>query len=436
VGITKIMALLLMATLFTVAIGAPLGLSSQFLMISDTVLLLLYAADVLVSPRQRHFTAVRSFSDSFELRRETFVTVTVKNESRRGVSVKVIDTPPATFLWEHMPEAVHCPAGEQREIRYAARPTQRGRFSFGDCHVEIRGRLGLCTRRFALPCPDSVPVYPDLGPMRKYRMLASRRQLSRVDTSIHRVRGAGTEFTGIREYTPDDDTRKINWMATARVGRPMTNVYDVERGQQIILALDTGRWMESPMGEVTRLDRATEIAAALAQVALSSGDRVGLILYGAEVTAFLPPGKGARHMARLLELLYKASAARVESSFADLAAFLETRVRRRAFVCLFSYLDGKEAAGAAGAALAQTARRHAVLCVSLSNPALSVMAAQPSDDMPALYRKAAAIHRSESEQEAVSALRRGGADGRAADPARLLSYLVRQYMTHKNKMKL
>ncbi|MDR2670414.1 MAG: DUF58 domain-containing protein [Oscillospiraceae bacterium] len=432
-GITKTMALLLMATLFTVAIGAPLGLSSQLLMISDTVLLLLYAVDVLISPRRRHFAAVRSFSDSFELRRETLVTATVENKSRQRVSMRIIDTPPATFLWEHTPQAEHCPPGGRLEIRYAARPTQRGRFSFGDCHVEIRGRLGLCTRRFALPCPDSVPVYPDLGPMRKYRMLASRRQLARADASVHRVRGVGTEFTGIREYTPDDDIRKINWMATARAGRPMTNVYDVERGQQIILAIDTGRWMEAPMGDVTRLDRAAETAAALAQVALSSGDRVGLVLYGAEVTTFLPPDKGARHMARLLELLYKVSAARVESSLTDLAAFLETRVRRRAFVCLFSYLDGAEAAHAAGAALARTARRHAVLCASLSNPELSAMAAQPSDDMPALYHKAAAIYRSESEQEAVPTLRRAGIHCHAADPARLLSYLVRQYMTHKNR---
>jgi uncharacterized protein (DUF58 family) len=250
------------------------------------------------------------------------------------------------------------------------------------------------------------------------------------------VRGVGSEFVGIREYTPDDDTRKINWMATARAEKPMTNVYDVERDQMMILAIDTGRFMDAPMGQVTRLDRAVESAAALAQVALSSGDRVGIILYGVEVSAYLAPGKGAKQLSRILEVLYNAKFSRTASSPDELASFLGVRARRRALICLLSYLDGEAMARDVGRALRLTARRHAILYASLQNPDMETIAAQTPEDMPELYTKAAAIYRGEEEQRAIAVLKRIGIDCFSADPTRALATLVKQYMTFKKQMRI
>ena len=35
--------------------------------------------------------------------------------------------------------------------------------------------------------------------------------------------GLGTEFESVREWAPDDDVRHVNWAATQRMARPMTN---------------------------------------------------------------------------------------------------------------------------------------------------------------------------------------------------------------------
>ena len=41
--------------------------------------------------------------------------------------------------------------------------------------------------------------------------------------------GLGTEFELVRDYLPDDDVRQVNWRATARMGRPMSNQYRTSR---------------------------------------------------------------------------------------------------------------------------------------------------------------------------------------------------------------
>ncbi len=435
-GITKKAVCLLLGGAPAIGAGALIGAPWVLFWAYNAALFFLFWLDVWLSPRRADFAAQRTFDGAFELRRESVVRVTVFSRVQRPVHLRLCDAPPESFEWAREIAEKDCPPAGSAALLYAVRPTLRGIFRFGGCHIEVRGRMGLCVRQFVLPCPGEAPVYPDLGPMRKYRLLAARRQLNRDDLSAHRVRGVGSEFAGIREYTPDDDTRKINWMATARTGKPMTNIFDVERNQQIMLAVDMGRWMDAPMGEVTRLDRAVELAAAMAQVALSSGDRVGLVLFDAEVRSYLKPGKGTAHMNRVLELLYMARTSRCESSLFDMSAFVSARMRHRGLVCVFSYLDGEEAAQEAGRALFSMGRRHAVLYASLADPTLAALSDAVADSARALYDKAAAIFRVTAEQEASRTMQSRGIACLSAEPSRLLSLLVRRYMSMKQQLKI
>ena len=47
--------------------------------------------------------------------------------------------------------------------------------------------------------------------------------------------GLGTEFELVRDYLPDDDVRQVNWRATARLGRPMSNQYRTEQDRDVIV---------------------------------------------------------------------------------------------------------------------------------------------------------------------------------------------------------
>ena len=57
------------------------------------------------------------------------------------------------------------------------------------------------------------------------------------------IRGGGGEFDSLREYHPDDEFRQINWRATARSTKTISNTYREERNQQVLLLVDASRTM-------------------------------------------------------------------------------------------------------------------------------------------------------------------------------------------------
>lgn len=409
---------------------ALLGLGALVPLTLNALLLALLLIDHLRAPGPAHFRAQRMLPDSFEQRRQAAIVLQITADLQKPVHLRVLDAPPGGFAAERRPTE-HLWSGEPVLHRYAVLPRHRGVFSFERCHIEVRGPLGFAVRRFALDCADAAQVYPDLEPMRHYRMLAARNQLSREDAALHRLRGVGSEFAGIREYFPGDDRRKVNWKASARAGKLMTNLYDVEKNREVVIAVDTGRWMQGSMGEVSRLDRALELAAAVMQVAISSGDRVGLALYGTGLQAYLPPGKGAAHMRRFLQLLYTAQGDGSQPSLAALSAALRRRLSKRAFVCVLTYLDGPQEALQAAEDLLPLSRRHAVYLGSLTDTGLEQLINKKAAAGEDIYLKAAAAHRKTAGLGAVDVLRRNGIGACAAEPGELLTRTVRHYLSVK-----
>ena len=106
--------------------------------------------------------------------------------------------------------------------------------------------------------------------------------------------GLGTDFESVRDYSPDDDIRQVNWRATARLGRPMSNQYRVERDRDVICLVDCGRLMAAPLGDATRLDVALDAAVAVAAVADELGDRCGAIAFDGEVRRSVAPRRARR----------------------------------------------------------------------------------------------------------------------------------------------
>src|SRR5205814_7755097 len=119
-------------------------------------------------------------------------------------------------------------------------------------------------------------------------------------------------------YREGDDLRDICWTATARRGNLITRQYQTERSQPVWIVLDCGRLMRSRVAALPRpsfgdstsgprvhskLDHACSTAVALAQLALYSGDRVGLLAYGQGIQQRLLPGRGSDHLRQLIELL-------------------------------------------------------------------------------------------------------------------------------------
>ena len=399
------------------------------------IVVVLSILDFIVTPGKHSFYCVRGLPVRFEQSCDAEVElVVVRKQKNNTLYVRVTDSPPKTFRGGREVTS-YIFSGTKLCHKYTVTPLRRGAFPFGRCYIELRGRFGLCTKRFSLPCSDSAKVYPNLAPMRHYRMLAERKQLSREDSALHKIKGIGTEFVGIREYSAGDDSRKINWNATAGSGKLMTNILDTEKNREVIVAVDTGRWMQADMGGVTRLDRALELAAAIMQVVLSSGDRVGLILFDTKVSRYLSPGKGAAHLNILLQTLYDAKTKSGASNFSEMSVAALQKLTKHGFIIILSYLDSPESAIETASDLQLLKRRHALFFASLTDIGVDMLINRKAASIKDIYVKTAAAHRKTAEFHAAAAIRRYGIGAHSAEPNELLTHSIRQYLSLKRTLR-
>src|SRR3954468_24028208 len=121
-------------------------------------------------------------------------------------------------------------------------------------------------------------------------------------------RGAGVDVVDLREYQPGDDLRHIDWNVTARTDTPHVRQYLEERDVTAWLLLDRSASMG--FGPVDRRKHIvlTEIAATVAQLLSRGGNRVGAVLFDAQVEEIVPPGSGRTQVLRIISRLLAAPA--------------------------------------------------------------------------------------------------------------------------------
>ena len=118
-------------------------------------------------------------------------------------------------------------------------------------------------------------------------------------------KGRGMQFDEVREYTPGDDVRSIDWNVTARTGKPYIKRYVEERELTVMLLVDLSA--SGAFGSVGKFknELAAELCAVLAFAAIKNNDKVGLITFTDQIERFIPPQKGTQHVLRVIrELLY------------------------------------------------------------------------------------------------------------------------------------
>ncbi len=307
----------------------------------------------------------------------------------------------------------------------------RGVHDLPPCVVRATGPLGLTSLDHVVGEPVQVTVYPDLP--RARRLAAARRRGRSAEEGRIRARlGLGTEFETIRDYSPDDDVRQVNWIATARVGRPMSNQYRVEENRDLMCVIDAGRLMASPLGRVTRLDVALDATAVLAVAAEDAGDRVGALAFSRTVTRHLAPRR--RGAAAVVQVLFDIEPTEVESDYER--AFYAVGRQKRALVVLFTDLVDEGAARSLVDAAPVLLRRHAVLVASVEDPELTAAVSTPPDDARAAMRASVALELLGSRQRAIALLEGLGAVVVEAPPERLGPACVRAYLRLKQRARL
>ena len=168
----------------------------------------------------------------------------------------------------------------------------------------------------------------------------------------------------MRDYQPDDDIRQVNWAATARTGRPMSNQYRIEQDRDVVCLLDSGRLMSAPIGDRTRLDAALDALAAVALVADELGDRSGVIAFDSEIRRRVATGR--RNSDAVIGAVFDLEPRAIDTDYE--IAFHLVGSAKRALVVVFTDLLDEAAARSLVAAVPVLARRHAVVVASVRDP--------------------------------------------------------------------
>jgi uncharacterized protein (DUF58 family) len=305
-------------------------------------------------------------------------------------------------------------------------PRTRGRHRLAPAAVRLEGPLGLASRDHAIGVERELLVYPDLPAARRL----ARAARSGVFGDPRRRRGplgVGTEFELVRDHVHGDDVRQLNWLATARMQRPMTNQFRVETERDVICLLDCGRLMAAPLAGRTRLDAALDAMAAVALTAEEFGDRAGAIAFDDRVRLTIAPAH--RSASTVVRALFDLEARAVESDYEQ--AFALVGAHKRSIVLVFTDLLDDRAARAMTAAATLLARRHAVIVVSAGDPEIDALPDREPREPLEVYETAVALDVLAARARAVAALSRRCQTVVGASPQTLSAACVRAYLAVK-----
>ena len=185
-------------------------------------------------------------------------------------------------------------------------------------------------------------------------------------------KGRGMDFDEVREYSPGDEVRTIDWNVTARAGRAFVKKFTEERELTLFLLVDISASGNFGSGAMAKRDLAAEVASVLAFSAIRNSDKVGLILYTDRVERYLPPKKGRRHVLRVVRDILYHDPQGVGTDTVKTLDVVNHVLHRRAVVFLISDFetsgDPSEARAALRRAVRQTNRRHDLIAVHVEDP--------------------------------------------------------------------
>lgn len=116
-------------------------------------------------------------------------------------------------------------------------------------------------------------------------------------------KGRGMAFSEVREYTPGDDIRTIDWNVTARMRETYVKVFEEEREMSVMLLVDVSASGKFGTHKQFKQDLITELCAVIAFSASQNNDKIGVIFFSDKIEKFIPPKKGKSHILRIIREL-------------------------------------------------------------------------------------------------------------------------------------
>lgn len=395
-------------------------------------------ADALRIPGARYITLTRDFPATIGVGDSKQATYQISSTWPAPLSVTVFQRLPPALSATALPDRPSLLARESPlQMTLTVTGAARGAFALGPVAIRVASPWKLIRRSVVYSPRDTISVAPSIAGAGRYRLIAAQRRLRTAGHRVIRRRGAGTSFANLREYVRGDDPRRIDWKATARRQRLISREFTVEQGQTIMIAIDCGRMMTQMAGDRPRFEYALASALTLADTALSTGDRVGLIVFDSLVRSYIAPTRSPGTLGAIRDALTGVTATMTEPDYAAAFRTLTERNRRRSLIILFTDVIDVRSSRAVIALTARSAERHLPLVVALRNEQL-VAASVPSPDASdeQTYEAAAAEELLSARDEALRSMRQAGVAVLDTAPSAMTAALVNRYLEIKERSTL
>ncbi len=149
-------------------------------------------------------------------------------------------------------------------------------------------------------------------------------------------KGSGMAFSEVRNYTPGDEIRKIDWNVTARFNSPFIKVFEEEREMTVILLVDVSKSELFGTKQQLKREVITEICAVLSFSAIQNNDKIGLIFFSDQVEKFIPPKKGKGHILRIIRELLTFEAEGKGTNIEVVLKFMTNAIKKKSTAFLLS----------------------------------------------------------------------------------------------------
>jgi uncharacterized protein (DUF58 family) len=432
-------ALILLALLAPVALlgfATPAGL--DVLAALDLLWLTAIAVDAWRAADPRRLRVSREAPPSFSLGREGQVIYEWMNPTDRRADLIIRETRPDVIGGVQPSRALVLSPGKKGRETLPVLPVRRGRGADQDAWLAVRavGPLGLARRQARIELPWPVTVFPNLPVTRVKSSLGYPMRRRELGFRPMRRLGEGRLFESLREWVPGDDTRTIDWKATARRRKYIARQYEEERRQQVMLVIDAGRLLTADLSGAPRLEHVVRAAASLAYAAHHHDDNVGVMAFADDVLQYVAPQRGRRGLRQVLDVLATVEPKLVEPDYPGAFRYLAVRNRKRALTVLFTDVIDRLASEALVANAASLRPRHLPLVVTLRHPELDLVATGRPEVSAEGYRKAAAEELLAAREEALGQMRRAGVLVLDVTPVLAAQAVVDQYLELKRRGRL
>ena len=359
------------------------------------------------------------------------IEITAQHRLPRALTLEIAPAAAAEVAMDRSIRQLEIGARTTGSLPLTATARRLGRYGWPLLRIRVSGVLRLAWWPRTIGTGREFQVVPEV-----VQDSAAARGTQLRGRQAARRGGAGGEVLQLREYQPGDPQRSIDWKASARTGRLISRDFAENQQLDIVIAVDAGRASGIAAGDTDRLALYANVAARLAQRAVSHEDRVGLLIYAERPLAAMPPGQGAAAVMRVRALLQSMKVASVDSNHALAAIRIRSLVRHRSLVVMLTDLDDASLAGEMRSAMRLLLPTHLPLIAGVAPDRVAAVARQRSAEERQVWQALAAQEYVDANVRRAASLRALGVPAVLASPAALDGAVIDAYLHYRRRRRI